>query len=188
MPSFRGSSQPRDPTHVSCIAGRFFTPEPPRKPHKDHWRARKASKEACGGFCLRASSRNHFNFKLLASRTEYIFVISSHQVRGIRLAQKVHSGLPVPSYETSQPNTLLGFLGGSMVRNPPANAGDAGLVPESGGFPGGGNGNPLLYSCLGNPMDRGVWQVTVHGVGHDLATEERQQMLCHSSPSKLTSW
>ena len=88
----------------------------------------------------------------------------------------------------SQPNTLLGFLGGSMVKNPPANVGDVGLVPESGGFPGGGNGNPLLYSCLGNPMDRGVWQVRVHGVGHDLATEERQQMLCHSSPRKLTSW
>ena len=72
-----------------------------------------------------------------------------------------------------------------MVTNPPANAGDMGLVPESGGFPGGGNGNPLLYSCLGNTVNRGVWRVTVHGVGHDLGTEE-QQLLCHSSPSKLT--
>ena len=43
-------------------------------------------------------------------------------------------------------------------------AGDMGLIPESGKSPGEGNGNPLQYSCLGNPMDRGVWWATVHGV------------------------
>ena len=58
-----------------------------------------------------------------------------------------------------------------MVKNPPANAGDVrdtGPVPGSGRSPGGGNGNPLQYSCLENPMDRGAWQNTVHGVrvGH----------------------
>ena len=61
----------------------------------------------------------------------------------------------------------LGFPGGSMVEKPPANAGDAGevsLIPGSGRSPGGGNGNPLQYSCLGNPMDRGAWWATVHGV------------------------
>ena len=47
-----------------------------------------------------------------------------------------------------------GFSHGSVVKNPPANAGDAGLVPEAGISPGEGNGNPLQYSCLGNPMDR----------------------------------
>ena len=54
-----------------------------------------------------------------------------------------------------------------MVKNLPANAGDirnVGLIPGSGRSPGGGNGNPLQYSCLENPMDRGAWQVTVHGV------------------------
>ena len=45
-----------------------------------------------------------------------------------------------------------------MVKNPPANAGDSGSIPGSGISPGGGNGNPPQYSCLGNPMDRGVWQ------------------------------
>ena len=50
------------------------------------------------------------------------------------------------------------------VKNVPANAGDAGLIPESGRSPGGGNGNPLQYSCLENPMDRGAWGATVHGV------------------------
>ena len=60
-----------------------------------------------------------------------------------------------------------GFPGGSVVKNPPANegdTGDAGLVPGSGRSPGGGTGNPFQYCCLENPMDRGAWQDTVHGV------------------------
>ena len=54
------------------------------------------------------------------------------------------------------------------------NAGDPGSIPGSGRSPGEGNGNPLWYSCLENPMNRGAWQATVHGVarvGHDLATK-----------------
>ena len=54
-----------------------------------------------------------------------------------------------------------------VVKNPPANAGnerDTGLIPGSGRFPGIGNGNPLLYSCLGNPMDKEAWRATVYGV------------------------
>ena len=51
-----------------------------------------------------------------------------------------------------------------MVKIPPATAGDTGSVPGSGRSPGKGNGNPLQYSCLGNPIDRGAWQATVLGV------------------------
>ena len=54
-----------------------------------------------------------------------------------------------------------------MVKNPPANAGDIRavcLIPELGRSPGEGNSNPLQYSSLENPMDRGAWQATVHGV------------------------
>ena len=54
-----------------------------------------------------------------------------------------------------------------VVKNPPANAGDVGdvgSIPGSGRSPGGGHGDPLQYSCLGNPMDRGAWQAAVHGV------------------------
>ena len=70
----------------------------------------------------------------------------------------------------------LGFPGNSAVKNPPANAGDIGdvsSIPGLGRPPGEGNGNPLQYSCLENPMVREAWQATVHGVtriGHDLAT------------------
>ena len=57
----------------------------------------------------------------------------------------------------------IDFLGGSMVNNPPTNAGDVGLIPGSGRSPGEGNGNQLQYSCLGNPMDRGAWWALIHG-------------------------
>ena len=58
----------------------------------------------------------------------------------------------------------VGFSGGSVVKDLPANAGDADLIPGTGISLGEGNGNPLQYSCLGNPMDRGTWWVTVHRV------------------------
>ena len=61
----------------------------------------------------------------------------------------------------------MSFPCGSVVKNPPANAGDTGYVgsvPGWGKSPGGGNGNPLWYSCLQNLMNRGAWQATVHGV------------------------
>ena len=58
----------------------------------------------------------------------------------------------------------MGAYHGSVVKNPPAKVKDVGLIPGSGRSPGKGNGNRLQYSCLGSPMDRGVWQVTVHGV------------------------
>ena len=61
----------------------------------------------------------------------------------------------------------MGFPGGSVVKNLPASAGDAGdtgSVPGTGKTPGGGNDNPFQYSCLGNPMDRGAWWATVHTV------------------------
>ena len=61
----------------------------------------------------------------------------------------------------------MGFPGGTRVKDLPANAGDTrdtGSIPGSGKSPGVGNGNPLQYSCLENPMDRGAWQAIVHGV------------------------
>ena len=58
----------------------------------------------------------------------------------------------------------MGNLGGSVVKNMPAKAGDLGSIPGSGRSPGEEDGNLLWYSCLENPVDRGAWRVTVHGV------------------------
>ena len=73
----------------------------------------------------------------------------------------------------------MGFPGGSVVKIPPANAGDVGSIPGWGRSPGGGHGNPLQYSCMENPMDRGAWWATVHRVAkrHDGVTEQQQQKL-----------
>ena len=57
-----------------------------------------------------------------------------------------------------------GFPGGSDGKESTCNSGDLGSIPGSGRFPGEGDGNPLQYSLLENPMDRGAWQVAVHGV------------------------
>ena len=59
----------------------------------------------------------------------------------------------------------------SLVKNPPANAGDLGLKPGLGRSPEGGNGNPLQYSCLENPMDREAWQVTANGAAESEMTK-----------------
>ena len=71
-----------------------------------------------------------------------------------------------------QPLFLVAFLMAQMVKNLLANTGDLGLIPGSGRSPGEGNGYPLQYSCLENPMDRGAWWATVHGVAkrHDWET------------------
>ena len=58
----------------------------------------------------------------------------------------------------------MGFPVGSAIKDPLAVAGDSGSIPGSGRSPGEGNGNPLQYSCLGNPMDREAQWATVHGV------------------------
>ena len=60
------------------------------------------------------------------------------------------------------------FPGGSEVKASAQNAGDLGSIPGSGRSPGEGNGNPLQYSCLENPMDREAWWATVHGVAKSL--------------------
>ena len=59
---------------------------------------------------------------------------------------------------------------GSVVKNLPANAGAMGSIPESGRSPGEGNGNPLQYSCMGNPTDRGLWWVVVHRAANESDT------------------
>ena len=88
------------------------------------------------------------------------------------------------------PPGTMGFPGGSVVKNLPANAGDAGSMPESGRSPEEGNDNPLQYSCLEKSMDREAWWATVHRGAKELDTTERlnndggelqARMLCYAN-------
>ena len=73
-----------------------------------------------------------------------------------------------------------------MVKNPPANAGDVAdmsSIPESGRSPGEGNGYSLQYSCLGNPMDRGAWRATAHGVAKSRTQLSDQKTIANPLPT-----
>ena len=84
--------------------------------------------------------------------TSVIFLVTKFPWRRDRL--------PIPVF--------LGFCGGSDGKESACNAGDLGSIPRLGRSPGVGHGNPLQYSCLGKPMDRGAWQTPVHGVTKSL--------------------
>ena len=91
--------------------------------------------------------------------------------RGYLKKPKQKSGYLVLAWQ------MLGFPCSSFGKESACSAGDLGLIPGLGRSSGEENGNPLQYSCLENPMDRGVWQATVHGVtrvGHDIVTRERE--------------
>ena len=75
-----------------------------------------------------------------------------------------------------------------VVKNPPANAGDLDSIPGWGGSPGEGNGNPLQYSCLENPMDRGAWRAAVLGVPKSDITERMHTHTYTHIPSVLRSF
>ena len=80
----------------------------------------------------------------------------------------------------------FGFPGGSEVKASACNVGDLGLIPGLGRSLGEGNGNPLQYSCLENPMDGGAWWTTVHGVAKSQTrlSDFTSLQVCHSFPYK----
>ena len=80
-----------------------------------------------------------------------------------KVSGSISSAISLLPFDTNLASSM-GFSHGSVVKNPPSNAGDAGLIHGSGRFPGEGNGNPLQYSCLGNITARNTQQATVHGV------------------------
>ena len=120
---------------------------------------------------------------------------------GIMLLQ-VKELLGLPEAERGEEwSDLMGFRGsmvlqscpgGSRVKNLPYNAGDESLIPGLGRSPVTGNGNPLQYSCLGNPKDRGAWEATVHVVTKESDMTERLnnnmalQTLWFGSPASRT--
>ena len=128
----------------------------------------------CSDCCLFPSV--HSGIKLSLSSLEQFDVSSSQpwkvsgvlplesdiQWRGLTIHNWALSALFRPIYRLTWASHMV-----LVVKNPPAHAGDAwdqGLIPGSGRSPGGGHGNPLQYSCLENPMDRGAWWAMIHGV------------------------
>ena len=86
------------------------------------------------------------------------------------------------------PKAYEGFPGGSVVKNLPANAGYLSSIPGSGRSPEGGNGNPLQYSCLENPMDRGAWRAPVHAIKKSRTRlSDYTTTAKHTSPTEI-SW
>ena len=93
------------------------------------------------------------------------------------------TSLLLPFLPNFRPNS--GITHSLVGKESACSAGDPGLIPGSGRFLGEGNSNPLQYSCLENPTDRGAWEATVHGVemvGHNLATEPPPPASLHASP------
>ena len=93
---------------------------------------------------------------------EYIFLSSTKYY--MEKAMAPHSSTLAWKIPWMEEPGGLGFYGGSEVKNPPASVGDVGLISGLERSPGGGHGRPLQYSYLENPMDRGAWWATVHGV------------------------
>ena len=94
-----------------------------------------------------------------------LFIVSSSEEGG-------HGGRG--SFQGPTKNLFVNFPGGSGGKESVCSAGDLGLISGLGRSPGEGNGNPLQYSCLENPMDGGTWQATIHAVarvGHNLRTK-----------------
>ena len=103
------------------------------------------------------------------------------QLESCSLKARQHFSLLVPGVHLIKvwPVNILGLPSDSVVKNLPASEGDVGS-PGSGRSAGRGNGNPVQYACLENPMDRGAWQATVHGVarvGHDLLVTKPSSMV-----------
>ena len=113
-------------------------------------------------------------------------IILSHAPshRGLKLKELAKGPSPchISGRERFEPDSYWGsFPCGLVVKNLPANARDAGLIPGLGRCPGGGSGNSLQYPCLGNPVDKGSWWATAHGV-----TKSRTQLNDWNNNSLLT--
>ena len=146
-------------------------------PSKRHTQGRRPSEDTRGDWSDVATSpeppdatrgwKRQEGFSLRAFEGSVALPIPSFGLTNLLNQEKIHfcyfkpRGCPLVTaalgYEWGVPSV-------SAVKDPPDNAGDLGSRPESGRSSGGGNGNPLQYSYLENPMDRGAWRATVHGV------------------------
>ena len=127
----------------------------------------KASILQCLAFFIVQHSHPHMTTGKTIALTRQIFVGKVMSLLFSMLSRLVITFLPRSKCLLEWPKSRMGFPGGSVVKNTSVNA--VFLIPELGGSPGKGSGNPQ-YSWQGNPMDRGAWKATVHGlskVRHD---------------------
>ena len=92
----------------------------------------------------------------------------------------IHTNIHMHTYIFVYVCICMGFLGGSVVKNSPANAGASGSIPGSGRSLEGAKDNSLQYSCLGNPMDRGAWWATVHSIAESQTRLKRLSPHTHA--------
>ena len=156
----RGFSWLRDQTQVSCVAGGFLTTEPPQRPicyvqtHKSDIHT-----HVYISVCIYTYIHTYMIYYL--SYVWNIYIIYIYNIYILYLYIQYIYIFHIYIYAN-------GFPGGWVVDNPSANAGDMGSFPGSGRSPREGNGNPLQYFHLENPMDRGAWWTPVLGVAKEL--------------------
>ena len=149
----RGSSWPRDRTCVSLCLLHWQADSLPLVPPENIW---------------------VYNPKELNSGTLNVYLYTCVYSSMIFNNQKVKAiQVSIVGWVDKQCNIYMyiyiyGLLGGSVVKNLPASAADVVFIPGLGRSPGEGNGNPLPFTCLGNPMDRGAGWATVHGIEKEL--------------------
>ena len=97
------------------------------------------------------------NFTDHEGRSDKFQLLYGVKARNQEKSSETHPMRRQQDYFIDSYQTILGFPGGSVIMNLPTNAEDASSIPAKGRSPGEGNDNPLQYSCLGNPMDRGAW-------------------------------
>ena len=131
------------------------------------------SKRTLGSSFTQRTSEGHLKRTWLQS--EFLAFHITYQ----RLLSLIFSPQMILIYPKLQ--DISGFPGDSAVKNLPANAGDESSIPGLRRSPGEGNGNSLQYSCLENPMDQGVWQATVHGVGKSQTWQNMVHNKCTSN-------
>ena len=123
-----------------------------------------------------------------ADRTQWVYWDSI--VRAVFHCVYTHTQLGLPLCVHTHTHTW-GFPRSSVGKESACSVRDLGLIPGSGRFSGEGDGSPLQYSCLENPMDRGAWRATVHGVTrvtHDLASKPPPYIVCWISYVRALTW
>ena len=135
-----------------------------------------------GQFCQFSQSIEYFILNFILNSFQGVLYVSS----SAEANDWIHEVLGCGQHSLCcHPLPLMGFPGGSDDKESACNAGDMGLIPGLGRFPGEGNGYPLQYPCLENPMDRGTWWAIVHGIAKSQTWLKRLTLILPCFPFSL---